>query len=49
MELLRELSNLEVDGKNEMILDNSGRLVVLQAFTEKSLDNINNMLLDVQS
>jgi hypothetical protein len=49
MELLRELSNLEVEGKNEMILDNSGRLFILQAFTEKSLDNINNMLLDVQS
>ena len=31
------------------VLDNSSRLLILQAFTEKNLDNINNMLLDVQA
>jgi len=32
-----------------MIEDDSGRLLLLENFTEKSLDSISNMLLDVQS
>jgi len=32
-----------------MIDENSGRLLILGAFTEQSLDTISNMLLDVQS
>ena len=47
VELLRAISDFALDGNKNMILDNSSRLLILQAFTEKNLDNINNMLLDV--
>lgn len=30
-------------------MDTSGRMFIMQAFTNKSLENINNMLLDVQA
>ena len=46
-ELLRTISDFALEGNKSMVLDNSSRLFILQAFTEKNLDNINNMLLDV--
>ena len=48
-ELLRTISDFALEGNKSMVLDNSSRLFILQAFTEKNLDNINNMLLDVQA
>jgi hypothetical protein len=47
VDLLRAISEFAPDGDKNMMLDNSSRLFILQAFTEKNLDNINNMLLDV--
>ena len=32
-----------------MALENSNRLLILLAFSEKNLDSINNMLLDMQA
>lgn len=48
-DLLRFISKLALGDKSNFILDNSSRLFILSAFTEKNLDNINSMLLDVQS
>ena len=48
--MLKEFSKFALFDNKEMgIIDNSSRLFILSAFTEKNLDNINGMLLDVQA
>ena len=50
VDMLREFSKFVLFDNTDMgIIDNSSRLFILSAFTEKNLDNINGMLLDVQS
>jgi len=50
VDMLKEFSKFALFDNKEMgIIDNSSRLFILSAFTEKNLDNINGMLLDVQA
>lgn len=46
---MKNIVDKKVKEEQEEILDSSGRMFIMQAFTNKSLENINNMLLDVQA